>query len=66
MTGRTLAKAERTWPKWKTMYRETDNTAKVKKKAHGAQFGGLANTTALEAPMDAGPIKKESVTLEEL
>ena len=49
MTGRTLAKAERTWPKWKTMYRDADNKAKVKKKARSAQFGGLANKTALTA-----------------
>ena len=62
-----LSKTERTWAKWKTMYRNADNKAKVKKKACGAQFGGLANKTALTAQVDdESTPKKEPVTLEEL
>ena len=49
-----LSKTERTWPKWKTMYRDANNKAKVKKKACDAQFGGLANNTALAAPTEGG------------
>ena len=62
-----LDKTEHTWPKWKTMYRDADNKAKMKKKARGAQFGGLTNKTALtsQANVDSAP-KKEPVTLEEL
>ena len=44
-----LDKTERTCPKWKTTFRDADNKAKVKKKARSAQFGGLANKTALTA-----------------
>ena len=33
-----LSKTERTWPKWKTMCRDADNKAKVKKKVRGAQL----------------------------
>lgn len=65
-----LSKTERTWPKWKTMYRDADNKAKVKKKARGAQFGGLANRTTPPAQANVANVanapKKEPVTLEEL
>ena len=58
------------WPKWKAMYREADNKAKIKKKARGAQFGGLANKTAPPAQANVANVtnapKKEPVTLEEL
>ena len=62
-----LSKTERTWPEWKTMYRDADNKVKVKKKACGDQFGGLANKTALTAQAngESAP-KKEPVALEEL
>jgi len=68
-----LPKAERTWARWKTMYRKADNKDKVKKKARDAQFGGLAKSTALSATVsqpsvrfDQSDTKKEPVTLEEL
>ena len=62
-----LSKTERTWPMWKTMYREADNKAKAKKKARGAQFEGLANKAAPPAQANvANAPKKEPVTLEEL
>ena len=48
-----LSKTGHTLPKWKTMYRDTNNKAKVKKKACGAQFGGLVNKTALTARLMA-------------
>ena len=49
------------------MHRDADNKVKVKKKVHGAQFGGLANKTALTAQAnDESTPKKEPVTLEEL
>ena len=49
------------------MYPDADNKAKVKKKARGAQFGGLTNKTALTAQAnDEIAPKKEPVTLEEL
>ena len=49
------------------MYHDADNKPNGKKKARGAQFGGLANKTALtaQANVDSAP-KKEPVTLEEL
>ena len=49
------------------MYRDADNKVKVKKKARGAQFGGLANKTApLTQANAANSTKKEPFTLEEL
>ena len=48
------------------MYRDADNKAKVKKKVRSAQFGGLANKTALTAQAnDESAPKKEPVTLKE-
>ena len=62
-----LSKTEHTWPKWKTMYSDADNKTKAKKKARGAQFGGLTNKTALTLQAnDESTPKKEPVTLEEL
>ena len=37
-----LARAERTWAKWKEIYRAADLKATVKKKARDARFGGAA------------------------
>ena len=62
-----LPKKERTWAKWKTMYRDADNKTKVKKKARGAQFGGLVKKTALVTHTDEeSSHKKDPVILEEL
>ena len=54
-------------PQTDSMYRDADNKTKAKKKARGAQFGGLTNKTALttQASVDSAP-KKEPVALEEL
>ena len=62
-----LPKKARTWPKWKTVYRDANNKAKMKKKARGAQFGVLVDKTALTAQANGKIVpKKEPVTLEEL
>ena len=37
-----LPRAERTWSKWKKLYKAADLKATVKKKARDAQFGGAA------------------------
>ena len=43
-----LDKPQRTWAAWKKMYRAADLKAKIKKKARGAQFGGMATKEADE------------------